>query len=320
MNKVVNYCYDNTEKPIYEQIADIMKKDISNGRIPPGKQLLPELKLAESFNVSLVTMQRALKLLAQENLLVRSTKKGTFISESAVKLLSFKNIGLIMPALGTELTLSQSPTNYLIFDGIQKYCLENSWDIQIIQKRYEAFSRERISQSNVSGLILVLPNKSSYGLITELKKHKAPFICINLHSEKINKDVNFVNIDFYNTAIDAVKYLYEKGKKNIAIVRSCEMHDYYHQFHIMKGYRQAIKSAGLKENIITADAHKGNSPADANGKLSQALVSDFFRTNLQKIRKYDAVITMDPECTFSLSEILNEENSESRLKCLIVDK
>lgn len=292
------YCSPPTvRKSVYSQIADTMRKDILNGTIPFGTQLLPEDKLAASFNVSLVTIQRTLKLLADEKLLVRHRRKGTFVSNDALQLLKYKNLGLIMPGLGLELTLSQSPTNYLIFDGIQKFCHENSWDIQIISKKNETFSLEKISKLNISGLIIVMPNKANYELIADLKKHQIPFLCINLHSEKINKDANFVNMDFYESTIDAVKYLYEKGRKNIAIVSIHEIRDDRHHFHIINGYKQAVKTLGLRENIITVE----------NDEKNPMLIEAFFRTNLTKIKKYDAVITMDPNNAVSLFKVLNEE-------------
>lgn len=290
------YIIDDMEKPIYEQIADIMKKDILNGDVPVGKQLLPEEKLAASFDVSLVTMQRTLKVLSLENLIERN-RRGTFVSKEALKFLKYKNLGLIMPALGAELSLSQSPSNYQIFDGIQKFCHENSWDIQIISKKGETFTWEKISKLNISGLIIVMPNKSTYELISEIKKHPIPFLCINLHSEKINKDVNFVNMDFCNTAMDAVKYFYEKGRRKIAIVSTHEMRDDIHQFHIINGYKNAINALGLKENIIIAE----------NDEENPVVIEAFFKDNLSKIKKYDAIITMAPENAVSLFKVLKEE-------------
>ena len=187
-----------------------------------------------------------------------------------------------MPGLGLELTLSQSPTNYLIFDGIQKFCHENSWDIQIISKKNETFSLEKISKLNISGLIIVMPNKTNYELIADLKKHQIPFLCINLHSEKINKDANFVNLDFYESTIDAVKYLYEKGRRNIGIVGTRRIKEDSHISLVIKGYRKVIKELNLKENIIISDTEN---------VLQQELLPEFFRNNMGNIKKCDALIT-----------------------------
>ena len=87
-----------------------------------------------------------------------------------------------------------------------------------MQSKLQTFSWQRFEQSNIAGFIIALPKRSTYELIYELKKRQIHFLCINLHSETINKDVNFLNLDFHGAAIDAIEYLHNLGKKNIAIV------------------------------------------------------------------------------------------------------
>jgi DNA-binding LacI/PurR family transcriptional regulator len=284
---------------LYEEIANTIRSDILASRIRAGERLLPENKLAACFDVSPLTMQRALRVLTNENLLSRN-RKGTFVSRDALKLLDSKNIGLVMPALGDDLTLVKSPANYLIFSGIQKFCSENSWDIQIISKKGETFSWRNISKFNISGLIIILPHNATYDLISDLKKQSLPFVCINLYSEKINKDVNFVNIDFYNAAIDAVKYFYGKGRKKIGLLSSIYIREDIHQFYIVHGCRDGLKELGLKENIITY-----KSPLK---RLSDRERKEFFKSNLDKIKKMDAAITACPMDASLLYDVLREEN------------
>jgi DNA-binding LacI/PurR family transcriptional regulator len=298
MNGRERYHYNTPEVPIYGQVADIIKKDILEGHIPVGKQLFSEDKLADKFKVSLVTMRKTLGLLVEENLITRNRRTGTFVSREALKHLKHKNIGLIMPALGAELTLSQSPTNYQIFDGIQKFCFEHSWDIQIMQSRLQAFSWKRFEQSNIAGVIIALPNRSTYGLIDEFKKRQIPFLCINLHSEVVNKEVNFLNLDFYNTAIDAVQYLHNQGKKNIAVINARKLDEDGHSFHIINGYKHATKMLQLEENII-------NILSDGN---TSGQVRNFLRDNFQAMKQYEAFMVTTPSATFELFKGLEEYN------------
>ncbi|MDD4352628.1 MAG: GntR family transcriptional regulator [Candidatus Gracilibacteria bacterium] len=292
------YYYDTPEIPIYGQIADIIRTDILESKIPVGKQLFSEDKLANKFDVSLVTIRRALNLLSEEKLISRNRKKGTFVSKDALKHLKHKNIGLIMPALGAELTLSQSPTNYLIFDGIQKFCFEHLWDIQIMQSKLQTFSWQRFEQSNIAGVIIALPKRSTYELIYELKKRQIPFLCINLHSEAINKDVNYLNLDFYNTTIDAVQYLYNQGKKSIALINARKLDEDGRSLHIINGYKNATEMLQLEENII-------NIPSDDN---TSDRVRDFLRDNFQAVKQYDAFIATAPDTAFELFKGLEECN------------
>lgn len=299
MKKMYKYCCPPGDKrSVYRQLADTISEDILNGTIPCNVQLLPVEMLAKNFNVSLVTMQRSLQLLAQANLLVRKPGSGTFVSKDALKYLKHKNVGIMMPNLGIDLSLSQSPAHYLIFDGIHKYCHENSLDVQIISKKGDTFSWDKISQHNISGLIIIFPSRSHYELIAEIKKHDFPLFCINLYSETINKEVDFINIDYPNGAIDAVEYFHGKGKKNIAIIGNHEKRDDYHQYYIINGYQQAVKRLGLKENIIV------NIPDET----ALPLIDNFLRQHLDTILKYDAIISMNGDIACVLSNILTENN------------
>ncbi|MDD5599518.1 MAG: substrate-binding domain-containing protein, partial [Victivallaceae bacterium] len=169
----------------------------------------------------------------------------------------------------------------------------------IMHNKFHSFSWKQFTRSHIAGIIVVMPNRSTYELVAELKKREIPFICINLHSEKVNKNVNFVNIDCHATAIDAVKYFYRQGKKNIAVVNTWEMRDDIHQFHIVEGYKQAVKTLGIKESIIT------------HGKdmeLPLELLPDFFKNNLLKIKKHDALLLTDPSLEVPLSNVLHDNN------------
>ncbi len=61
-----------------------MQDWIRNGVVRPGDRLPTELDLSDRFNVSRVTVRRALDLLENDALVKRSRKRGTFIAKDAV--------------------------------------------------------------------------------------------------------------------------------------------------------------------------------------------------------------------------------------------
>ena len=63
--------------PLYHQLYLIIKTAISNGTIPPNSMLPGEHKLATNFDVSRITVKRALDELAAEKLVIRLRGKGT---------------------------------------------------------------------------------------------------------------------------------------------------------------------------------------------------------------------------------------------------
>ena len=66
--------------PIYAQIAGDIRNRIVVAELLPGAQLDSEASLAEQYEVSRVTVARALEVLSQEGRLVRRQGSGTFVA------------------------------------------------------------------------------------------------------------------------------------------------------------------------------------------------------------------------------------------------
>src|SRR6266700_3609121 len=68
---------------LYYQVQHTITQRISRGEYPPGSQLPSESELSRELGVSRVTVREALRVLAQENLLVKAQGRGTFVAENA---------------------------------------------------------------------------------------------------------------------------------------------------------------------------------------------------------------------------------------------
>ena len=67
--------------PPYLQLAAILRSQITSGERPRGSRLPAVLALADEFGVAQVTVQKALKLLKDEGLVVAHSGYGTFVAE-----------------------------------------------------------------------------------------------------------------------------------------------------------------------------------------------------------------------------------------------
>lgn len=65
------------DRPIYRQLADIIRTDIHAGRLRPGQMLPPEAHLQDEHGVSLNSVRSALGILRAEGLLVTIRGRGT---------------------------------------------------------------------------------------------------------------------------------------------------------------------------------------------------------------------------------------------------
>lgn len=70
--------------PIYIQLAQLIKERIETGVYKPGSQIPPETALCETYQISRVTVRKAITLLTDEGILVKQQGKGTFVAMSMV--------------------------------------------------------------------------------------------------------------------------------------------------------------------------------------------------------------------------------------------
>lgn len=73
------------EVPLYRQLKEELKTAIKDGSFPYGKKIPTETELSKLFNVSRITVRRAVEELCQEDFLVKKQGKGTFVKHTKVK-------------------------------------------------------------------------------------------------------------------------------------------------------------------------------------------------------------------------------------------
>lgn len=71
----------NSFEPLYYQIREDIRNKIHSKEYPPNSMIPTEAELCEMYNVSRVTVRRAVLDLVKEGLLNRGKGKGTFVSE-----------------------------------------------------------------------------------------------------------------------------------------------------------------------------------------------------------------------------------------------
>lgn len=67
--------------PLYQQIVDCLKREVSEGRLKPGTSLPSFRQLAEDLLVSVITVKRAYEELERDGIIFRRQGLGTFVAE-----------------------------------------------------------------------------------------------------------------------------------------------------------------------------------------------------------------------------------------------
>ncbi|WP_411843796.1 GntR family transcriptional regulator [Salinicoccus sp. HZC-1] len=99
-----------TTLPLYKQIAKRIKKDIISNGTKGGEAIPTETKLAEMYEVSRVTVRRAVKLLIEEGLIYSVHGSGTYISEKKIEHDIYKLQGFTEEMSG----LHNNPSNEIL--------------------------------------------------------------------------------------------------------------------------------------------------------------------------------------------------------------
>jgi GntR family frlABCD operon transcriptional regulator len=70
----------STPQPLYMQVRQMLKNDIQNGEYKPDEQIPTEAELCEIYNVSRITIRKAIEELVKEGALTRIPRRGTFVT------------------------------------------------------------------------------------------------------------------------------------------------------------------------------------------------------------------------------------------------
>lgn len=69
----------NSYEPAYVQLANIFKRQIASGQYRPGSKLPPESQLCKRYQVSPMTVRRAVGLLLDRGVVTTTRGRGTFV-------------------------------------------------------------------------------------------------------------------------------------------------------------------------------------------------------------------------------------------------
>ena len=83
-----------TSIPLYQQLMNEIEEKINKGIYAPGERLQTEKEMAKTYNVSIITVRKAISELIEKGLVDRKQGKGTFVAKPKFtkdvrKLLSF---------------------------------------------------------------------------------------------------------------------------------------------------------------------------------------------------------------------------------------
>ena len=66
--------------PLYKQLSDIIRQSIDSGELKSGDKIPTEIELSNMYNISRITVRKAISDLVQLGVIVKKQGKGTFVN------------------------------------------------------------------------------------------------------------------------------------------------------------------------------------------------------------------------------------------------
>jgi DNA-binding LacI/PurR family transcriptional regulator len=254
--------------PLYIQVREDIRGQIECGKLPLGQRLLSEDALMEQYNVSSVTVKRALRDLAKEGLLIRIQRKGTFVAPRNAGLAASrprtKVLALIIPDI-EDLFLSE------IYRGLADVARQAGYAVSILssdrQIDREGENIRTLGEHGEEGAA-IFPNwgRANAEQIFELKRRQFPFVMVNRYFRDIQ--THYVVADNRAGACEAVEHLVRLGHRRIGCIGWVEcsaVEDRLAGYRLALGRHEIPYDEKLVRGILDEDRNKYAGVEPASG-------------------------------------------------------
>jgi DNA-binding LacI/PurR family transcriptional regulator len=208
--------------PLYQQIAADIRAKIVSGELPVGARLDPNRDLVHRYEVSVVTVNKALTLLVSEGLIYTRVGRGTFVARCPdVEGPSVSGGGTDAGLLGFVLRDLTSPYFSLIAFAAQERADARGYGLVFASSSQGLDNEEqqirRLRRLGVDGLIIASMRRSyrANEPILELRRDGLPFVMVSFTE---GEGVPFIGTDLERTGYLATSHLLAAGRTRIGYV------------------------------------------------------------------------------------------------------
>ncbi|WP_300365171.1 GntR family transcriptional regulator [Brachyspira sp.] len=151
-----SYVFDDKMTPLYIQVKNFIKEEYLN-KLEHGDKIPTELELMEHFNVSRITVRKAVHELLKEQVVVKKQGKGTFVIrkkiEKKIVINSVKNKPVSFSELFSSLgyTVTSKIINISLLDAdndMQSYLMLDKSDKIIVVDRIRTIDNIPVYEKN----------------------------------------------------------------------------------------------------------------------------------------------------------------------------
>lgn len=252
-----------SNQPLYLKIKDDILAKINNRQLCPGDKLPTEQQFMQEYQVSRITVSKALNELKESGILIRYPHKGTFVSDSAQAsspetvskplarpavndgYQSLTEIALLLPSIPDLFSLTLINSVLSVFPPDQYIChifRTDSPEKENILLRY-------CLEKEISGIVLFPQNHIYFDdSLLSMCLSRYPMVLIDRYLPYL--DTSYVISDHYMAGSLCIRHLYELGHRQFAFVTICSDLETYSVRRRYEGIRDALQALGLPENAV----------------------------------------------------------------------
>jgi DNA-binding LacI/PurR family transcriptional regulator len=238
----------------YLQISDFIKEELARGRWKPGEQLPPARTFVDQFDVTPVTVWKALDILGQEGLIHRVQGKGTYVSQppstNRTQLIGVAtrtrgdSYGITFDALSRQLK-SQKFSPVMLDMEDQPNLLHHDWEQHL----------HAILENDLQALIMDGASYQPFEFLLKQENKLPPLTFMRVFESELKfKRANMITSDWEAGGYLAASHMLEQGYDKLVYLTFGQPPQapaelgpecYYNQ-QVKKGIDRALTEAGQK--------------------------------------------------------------------------
>jgi len=241
--------------PLYKQIYDDILSKIYSGELDVGDSIGTQHELTATYDVSLITVKKAISKLISEGVLYARVGRGTFVNKkpAGINFSEHKTIAYVLKNLddpfyqsmvsNIERQLSIHGCNMLLFSSDQN-------------KQKETEQIKKFINMGINGLIIGSMSEDEYtdSLFRQLHNENFPYVMVSYNN---NPDICYIGSNHLQGGFLATEHLINLGYKHIGYVQS-STNDFVGQRR-EEGYKRALEKHQIeikKDYIYQFDSNE----------------------------------------------------------------
>jgi len=207
-------------QPLYQQIINDIHEQIEQGILKVGDKIGSHQELAEHYQVSLITVKKAIAELVRTGQLVSRVGKGVYVSRPRAEMdyTKTQTLGFVLRDLG-------SPFFSRIFMSVEKAAFTNRYNLLIAhtsnQPDIEDYQIRHFLELGVNGIIIASMSHqyTATPLIRQMLAANYPFVMVSYITDE---DVPFVGTDHRLGGYLAGEHLIKLGYRRLGYINGEE--------------------------------------------------------------------------------------------------